>query len=391
VKRREARLVAGHRVELLIRGEQFFPALEQAIAGARYEVALETYIFRADATGLRIAQALAAAARRGVTVRVVVDGFGSRELPPALPDMLREAGVRWREYRPEFGRFNPSRFNLSRFNPSPLRLRRLHRKLALIDGHTLFVGGINIESDGAPPRHDYALRVHGPLAARARLAMESLWQRTAWMDDAEPWHAPPQVGEPMPGAARAALVLRDNLRHRRDIERAYLRAILGAREEILIACAYFLPGRGLRRALLLAARRGVRVTLLLQAVTDHPLVRHASRAWYGRLLARGVEIYEYTHAEMHAKVAVVDSAWATVGSSNLDPFSLLVAREANVVLRDAALARALRDNLREEIGRHARRCEARDWAARPWHVRLADRLALGLVRVMMSLTGFGRY
>lgn len=384
MKRGEARFVAGHHIERLTGGGEFFPALEQSIARARVEISLETYIFRDDAVGWRIAHALADAARRGVTVRVLVDGFGSRELSPALPDLLRAAGALWRVYRPERGWLRAS----------PLRLRRLHRKLAIIDGHEAFVGGINVEADTDPPRLDYALRLQGPLVARLRLSMERLWRRTAWAEPHEPWAA--SLPEAKAGDVAIALLLRDNLRHRRDIERAYLRAILDAREEVLIACAYFLPGRGLRRALRMAARRGVRVTLLLQGMTDHPLVRRASRAGYGRLLADGVVIHEYTRAELHAKAAVVDGAlkghaWATVGSSNLDPFSLLVAREANVALRDAAFARNLREHLRGEIDTHARRIDARAWAEQPWWTRWMESAAQGWVRVLMTLTGLGRY
>jgi cardiolipin synthase len=174
---------------------------------------------------------------------------------------------------------------------------------------------------------------------------------------------------------RGALLLRDNLAHRHDIEYAYLDAIRGARREILIANAYFLPGRRFRKALLLAAQRGVKVSLLLQGRSDHVLFHYATQALYDRMLAAGVRVYEYDQAELHAKVAVVDDDWATVGSSNIDPFSLLLAREANLVVRDAGFAAELRASLTAALDGAAREVRVEDQRRRPWHARLASVLA----------------
>ena len=149
-------------------------------------------------------------------------------------------------------------------------------------------------------------------------------------------------------------MIRDNLRYRRDIERAYLAAIRTAKREILIANAYFFPGVRFRRALIAAAQRGVRVTLLLQARVEYLLLHYASRALYGQLLAAGIEIQEYHRSFLHAKVAVVDDHWATVGSSNIDPYSLLMAREANVFVRDPHFADQLRVELAADDRRPAR-------------------------------------
>ena len=158
-----------------------------------------------------------------------------------------------------------------------------------------------------------------------------------------------RVGSPRAGTQTAKFVIRDNLRHRRDIERAYLAAIRTAKHEILIANAYFFPGVRFRRALIAAAARGVTVTLLLQARVEYRLLHYASRALYGQLLAAASMIAEYHRSFLHAKVAVIDDRWATVGSSNIDPYSLLMAREANVFVRDPHFADQLRIELLQMI------------------------------------------
>jgi len=190
------------------------------------------------------------------------------------------------------------------------------------------------------------------------------------------------------GRMRAALMLRDNLRHRRTIERAYLRAIGRARNEVLIACAYFFPGRRFRRALKSAVRRGVRVRLLLQGRVEYRLQHYASQALYEPWLRAGIEIIEYRRSFLHAKVAVIDD-WATIGSSNIDPFSLLLAREANVAVQDARFATLLRERLDRAIDEGGVRVVLHSHAKRPWPLRMMNAVALGLVRIGIALTGRG--
>ncbi len=373
----------GNHLQLLKSGGEYFPALIAAIEQARHEVHLETYIFADDATGRRVAATLVQAAQRGVAVRVLVDGFGARDFEAGMGAGLAAAGAEVLTYRPEAGRFAMRRH----------RLRRMHRKLAVIDGSIGFVGGINVVDDfdaGTAPRFDYAVRVEGPLVARLHLAVRHVWRMVRW---ARLGHRPPPPAplprHPVPaGTMRGALVLRDNLAHRHDIEYAYLDAIRGARREILIANAYFLPGRRFRKALLLAAQRGVSVRLLLQGRSDHVLFHYATQALYDRLLAAGVRIYEYDKAELHAKVAVVDDDWATVGSSNIDPFSLLLAREANLVVRDVGFVGELRSSLAAALAGTAREIRAEDQAHRPWRARLASLLAYSLVRFMLGVTRY---
>ena len=381
------RYVEGNRVTLLRNGEQYFPALVAAIDGAREQVFLETYIFADDETGSLVADALARAAARGVAVRLLIDGFGAREFAPRFRDMLREAGARVLVFRPEV-----SPWTLRRN-----RLRRMHRKLACVDGRLAFVGGINVIDDyDAPgdttPRHDYAVRIEGPLTAEVRAEAAKLWSRVALtagrMQPLPPARAPLA---PFADGQRAALVIRDSLRHRRDIEDAYLELIDAAREEILIASAYFFPGRRFRHALVGAAQRGVRVVLLLQGLVEYVVPHYASRALFGSLLAAGIHIEEYRHSFLHAKVAVFDCCRASVGSSNIDPFSLLMAREANVFVDDARFAAELRASLEDAIRAGARSLPPQKWKHRPLWRRAWNWIAYGIARLLIGFASYERY
>ena len=379
--------VSGNRVRLLQSGAEFFPALIAAIDAARDEIHLETYIFNADPTAEAVRDALIRAARRGVRVRLLVDGVGSRELPAAWREALESGGVGVLVYRPL----------VRRWRSNPHSLRRLHRKLAVIDARVAFLGGMNLIDDYEPvrlaaPRLDFSVEVRGPLLVPIHRSVRHLWRLVA-LTQLQPKAEKPALIEPAwptDGHVRAAFVVRDNFAHRRDIERVYLAALALARDEIVIASAYFLPGHRFRKLLRKAAARGVRVHLLVQGHTDHPFFQTAARALYRDLLAAGVKIYEYRMSELHAKVAVVDGRWATVGSSNIDPFSLLLAREANLVVDDAGFARDLRQRLRQAIDPSVA-LDPADWQRRPWPRRMMSWLAYGGVRLMVGLAGAGRW
>lgn len=377
--------VDGNAVTLLETGADYFPALEAAIDSARMEVYLETYIFENDATGQRIARALVRAAQRGVPVRVLVDGFGARGFADQVMPTLEQGGVSVLIYRREIRALSMRRH----------RLRRLHRKLAVIDAAVAFVGGINIIDDldpGGPvfPRHDYAVRVEGPLLRPIVTSVYRMWWLVSWASLKKRAKRPvvPRLPAGPAGPVRAAFVVRDNLRHRRDIEDAYLHAIQGAQREVIIACAYFFPGRRFRQALTVASARGVKVVLLLQGLSDHPTLAYATRALYPYLLGRGIRLYEYHRSYLHAKVAVVDRRWATVGSSNIDPFSLLMAREANVVVDDEGFALELHGSLMRAIYDGASELRHEDWQRLPAIRRFASWLAYQFVRLAIGVAGY---
>ncbi len=344
-------------ITLLENGEAYYPRVFDAIAAAEHEVLLETFILFDDAVGRGLQQALLRAAGRGATVHVMVDGWGSPDLPPSFTGPLVEAGVRLRSYEPAQRLFG-SRVNM---------LRRMHRKLVVVDGRVAFVGGINYAIDqlaesGPLGKQDYAVEVQGPLVGQiqafCRASVDTPQpSRFLWL---KRWRAGRNnAASPRndTAGALAAFVTRDNDRNRTDIERHYRAAIRGARQRVLIANAYFFPGYRLLRDLRRAARRGVQVDLILQGQPDLPWVRSASELLYGYLLRAGVRVHEYGERPLHAKVAVIDDHWATVGSSNLDPTSLGLNLEANVVVRDAIFAGQLRERLEHLMQRHCERVQ----------------------------------
>jgi cardiolipin synthase len=381
------RFMAGNRIALLRSGGEFFPAIVGAIDRAEREVWLETYIFADDDAGRIVAAALCRAAQRGAKVRVLVDGWGARHyLTRALEAELVRAGVALLKYRPEVA---PWQFRSH-------RLRRLHRKLCAVDGRIAFVGGINVIDDvntpgHRPPRVDFAVSVEGPLLGSIVRTMQRVWaiNELVQFQSSDVPLFPSVPRSPRIGGKTAKFVIRDNLGHRRDIESAYLAAIRTAKQEILIANAYFFPGIRIRRALIAAAERGVRVTLLLQARVEYALLHYASRALYGQLLAAGIGIQEYHLSFLHAKVAVVDSNWSTVGSSNIDPYSLLMAREANIVVRDPDFSSQLQSELGRMIEHGARPLGPQHWADRPRVYKALVWIAYGIVRFAMGLMGYG--
>lgn len=377
--------LSGNRIILLQNGAEYFPALIAAIDSAQTEVHLESYIYADDVTGRSVADALSRAAQRGVLVHVMVDGFGSPGFLASLGFDLIAAGVHVMIYRPEVARLRLRRH----------RLRRLHRKLAVIDGRLAFVGGINIiDDDPSPhlpaPRLDYAVAIEGPMLGPVHRAAHHLWRLVRWANFRRriPVRLPTPPHTPPAGTIRAAFVVRDNLRHRRDIEEAYLDAIENARDEIVLANAYFLPGRRFRHALLDAAARGVRVVVLLQGRIDHIVMNYATQALYGNLVDGGIVIHEYRRSHLHAKVAVIDGQWSTVGSSNIDPFSLLMAREANLIVHDAGFAADLRGSLERAIAADSVEIRADDLRKRSLLTRAASWTAYALVRVAIGLAGY---
>ncbi len=406
----------GHQVQLLQGTVELFPAMVAAMDAAQHDIRMETYIFDFTSTGADVGTALARAALRGVRVRLVVDGAGTPGIPADWRERFDAAGVQWHIFNPmgRFGMLVPSHW------------RRLHRKLCVVDADTpramAFCGGINILDDYFDPNHgvlkaprfDFSVRVTGPLVATVVDAMDRLWQRVqtvrslrqrelgaainTWVSSrAVLFGSSPSIQNATYSVAapaiiyRAGLLLRDNFRNRKRIERAYLKAIGDAHHEIIIANAYFLPGGKLRHALLNAAKRGVRVKLLLQGRYEYFMQYHAARPVYSALLAAGVEIHEYASSFLHAKVAVVDAsepqAWATVGSSNLDPLSLLLAREANIVVRGSEFAQTLRAKLEHAMAQDGKLIDPADYANRPLAQRARDQIAYALMRVALWSTG----
>ena len=403
----------GNDVRLLRGGNQLFPAQARAIAAATHEVWLATYIFHHDAAGAALAAQLRAAAQRGVRVRVVVDGFGSK------------ASLRWLH-----AQFDGSGVALAVFRPidrwwswfQPGQLRRLHQKLCVVDCDHAFVGGVNIIDDHTDlnqghtelPRLDFAVALRGPLVWQVAQAASAVWTR-AWLgrDFGEellalvrsseprarlrnllrrlrmprPVHAKNQPKPCLPPVC-AAFVLRDNLRQRRTIERAYIDAFRAARQRVDLVTPYFYPGHAFRRALRDAARRGVQVRLLLQGKVDYRIAGMAAHSLYAEMLGHDVQVFEYQPAYLHAKICVVDEIWATVGSSNIDPLSLLLNLEANVVVHDADFAREVAAEFEQAVAA-SRRVEMQQLGGRSVRAVLRRAWVAWVAYVYLRVAGAG--
>ncbi|MEY4764360.1 MAG: hypothetical protein RI907_1033 [Pseudomonadota bacterium] len=407
----------GNTVELLRGGEALFPALVQAIDGARHTVWMAWYMVSDRGQASRVLQAVRQAAMRGVRVHLVVDGVGTLDSADALQAELRRAGVHVAVYRPFhklWGLFDTSQW------------RRMHMKLCVVDEVVGFVGGINLIDDrfdldhgwSDTPRLDYAVGVRGPAVTPMLHTIRAMWTRAQfgrdWRDDVSAWlqdkHkvvrlkrlvqqarlrlTPGEMGKVARGAAerepmRAAFVMRDNLRQRRTIEQSALQAIAQARHRIDIVTPYFFPRRAVRLALRNAAARGVKVRLLLQGKVDHALAGIVAKVLYWELQYHGVRIYEYEPAFLHAKVLCVDDEWATVGSSNLDPLSLVLNLEANLIVRDRGFVRTLSSALSQDFAASREVPRLQRAAASAWNKGLGRRVVAAFAKVYLWLAGAG--
>ena len=383
---RSVTYVANNDITLLETGQQLFPAMIAAIDAARHDILFETYIFAEDEVARGIEAALIRAAERGLKVRVLVDWFGTGHRACCRrAEAFARAGVHYRVFNPWFKR----------------GIARTHRKITVVDGEIAFVGGININDDMVcdydperalpAPRWDFAVAVRGPLVAQIHFEAQAQWMRAGRLDILsriglyrETRKAPPTEGaRPM----RAAFVVRDNLRNRRTIQRTYLQAIGQAKESVLLANPYFAPGRKFREALAQAARRGVSVTLLI-GTGEFRMQDAVARSYYPKLLADGIQIVEYCKTQLHAKIAVVDDDWATVGSSNCDGLSLFVNQEANIVVKNAVFARAVRAHIERGVA-DGEIVRMEEFEGMGWMRRMRYKLAYLLYRLTMRIFAIG--
>lgn len=379
---------ARNNVELLHNGAEYFPALIAAFDEARFEIYLETYIFTLDKTGEEIKDALVRAAGRGVTVNVITDWLGTGHRQSIMLNrVLRGGRVNHRVFNAWFKR----------------GVTRSHRKLCVVDRQWAFLGGLNINDDMISddgfdeplpaPRWDFGVKIAGPLVLTIHREAEAQWMllgglnlRYRWerfRDRRAHWLA---AGE---GPVFASLVVRDNLRNRRTIQKTYLKALGTARKSALLANPYFAPGRKLRDGLASAAARGVEVTLLI-GVGQFLLQDAVAHSFYPKLLKAGVKVVEYRKTQLHGKVAVVDDEWATVGSSNWDGFSLFVNQEANVVIKDQKFARALRMHIEQAVAEGVT-IRLEDYANIPWYKRAGHGAAYLFYKGVLRIITLGRY
>jgi cardiolipin synthase len=385
---RSVNFIADNEVKLLHCGTDYFPALREAIDAAQYEIYFETYIFAGDDTGQSVLGALVRAAERGVTVRMITDWFGTGHRQVyRMHEQLLAAGVEHRIFNPWFRR----------------GVTRTHRKICVVDREIAFVGGININDDMfcdtkpdvrlAAPRWDFAVAVRGPLVASIQQEAQTQWRRLGRMSIIKRiglFNEMRKVNKiARQSTVQAGFVVRDNLRNRATIQRAYLQALGRARKSVLIANPYFAPGRKFRHALARAAQRGVEVVLLI-GVGEIWLQDAVAHSFYPKLLAAGVKVVEYRKTQLHAKVAVIDDDWATVGSSNVDGLSLFLNQEANVVIKDAEFARSLREHIERGIADGVV-IHAEDFAHVGRVRRIGYEVAFVFYKLLMRIFAVGKY
>lgn len=359
-------LVGGNRVEPLVDGEEAYPQMLAAIAGAERTVSLSTYIFDRDATGRAFLDALATAVQRGVEVRVLIDSFGARYSLPPIVHTLRQRGVTTARFMKSLAPGGLPRLNL-----------RSHRKILVADGRVGFVGGMNIrhghlvERSGDDAVRDLHFRMEGPIVAHLQAVFAGDWDFT--VDEelrGEAWFPEPEPAGPV--LARAIPDGPDE-----DMDKArwtILGALAAARDSVRIATPYFLPDQDLVSALSTAALRGVEVEILLPETSNLPYVQWASQGQLGQVLRHGCRVWYSKGPFDHSKMMLVDGGWALVGSANWDPRSLRLNFELNVELYDEALCERL-NRLFEAKRAGARELVAEEWARRPLALRLRDGVA----------------
>lgn len=353
----------GNRLDILHDGREAYPAMLSAVAQARSTVHLETYILRADATGWAFAKALADKARSAVQVRLIFDSIGSWGLPPKYVQFLRNHGVSVLEYHP-----------IAPWRRRWAWSRRDHRKILVVDGSVGFTGGLNIADDYADPAQggggwrDIHVRIEGPAASE----LDRLF-RANWFRESGRWFAL-QEGPAWNGGSSAVRVAANlEFLHRHRIRKAYLHALRRARRKVVIANAYFVPDRGIRRALYAAAARGAEVKVLVQGVSDVPAVTYAGRRLFEEHLRRGVRLFEWRGPVLHAKAVAVDGSWSAVGSYNMDHRSWLHNLEVNLHALDRTFGEELEASLERDIA-SSRELRLDEWMLRPLSDRALERV-----------------
>jgi cardiolipin synthase len=353
----------GNQFHLLEANEQYFERMIQAIDDAQSYILLEMYLVQSGIVAGRFIDAFVRAAQRGVSVRLVLDGFGSLGLLQTDRRRLIDAGVEARVY------------NVVHLRKRLRNFLRDHRKLMLVDGRVAFVGGIGLTDEfgvtGPPgwPWRDLVVEIRGPVVSDWQRAFARTWRRSGG-ELALP--LPPL--DPLPGEGARGRVVLSEAWYRSELANAVAQRITGANKRAWIMSAYFVPSRRFRKALRRAARRGVDVRLVVPGpLTDHPWVRHAARRFYGKLLRNGVRIFEFRSRVLHGKMSICDD-WVSVGSSNLDRWSFKWNLEANQEIDNAAFSDVAAAVFEKDCGQSLE-LDRRRWARRAWADRLQERLA----------------
>lgn len=369
---------SGHQAELLTSGEPFFSAVEKIIDGAKEFIHLHTYLIDEDETGVRIIDALIRAAGRGVRVYLLLDAYGTKYLSGELVNRIESSGILFRFFSPTL---ITRGFQLS---------LRLHTKVVAVDGEVAIVGGMNFANryHGSPEKKawlDYAVLIRGPECAYIINILKKLWNKTfiSRKDrSTETVHNPVSYPENI----RLKILQNNWYRNKTEISRGYRIAVSRARKRMIILASYFLPGRNERRLLRNASHRGVDITIVLAAESDAPMFKRATGFLYDFILRNNIKIYEYLPSNLHAKVAVVDGKWSTIGSYNLNHISDYASVEMNVAILDAGFTLHFEELLREIINKDCRQVTIEEYHRRmTWHSKVLGWLSYQMIRLMMRI------
>jgi len=369
-------LIAGNRVTLLFDGPATMREMMAAARAATSSINLETYIFDQDPIGNEFADVLIEKQRQGVAVNIMVDAVGAIATPAAFFERMRAAGIRVLVFNPVNPANAKGNWDLNNRN---------HRKLMVVDGRIAFTGGINISStyansslfrskqkpdnvDGSKVGwRDTHVKIEGPAVAPLQYSFVNLWVQQEGGELPKADYFPPLT----PAGDKLIRVLAANPEGDSSIYKALVVAITESKKSIHITSAYFVPDQQIVDALCDAARRGVDVRLVLPGVSDHSLIRYAGQGFYDQLLKAGVKIFELQIAVLHAKTAVIDGAWSTIGSANIDRRSFLHNYELNVVVMDPAFGQAMESAFNEDL-RDSKQVTLEQWKHRPWMDRIRE-------------------
>ncbi|GGC34421.1 cardiolipin synthase B [Parapedobacter defluvii] len=373
-----------HKVRLLTGGETFFSLLVQLIGRAQESIHLQVYIYEADETGQLVADALIAAAKRGVNVHVLVDGYGSQRLKKGFTSQFAKHGVHFRVFEPLF---KSKHFYIG---------RRMHQKLLVVDARYAAVTGANIgdrynDKPGRPAWLDFALCVEGDVAQKLCELCWAMWKNFRRVRGVPKQCKPSAITIDFGYEDNCAVRMRRNdwVRRKSDITRTYREIFRDAREQVILLSSYFLPGTTVRRDMSMAVKRGVKIQLIVCSRMDVPLVKDAERSMYEWLLRHGIEIYEYTGDMLHGKLATCDDEWMTIGSFNVNDLSARVSIELNLDVRGKAFVRRTIRELTHLMETQCLRVSANDFAAQNTLLnRLFRGVAFSVLRFIFFLGTF---
>lgn len=366
------RVAGGNSVDLLLNGDQIFPAILTAIRSADQTITYAQYFYEEGAMPRQIAEALADRCRAGIRAHVLLDGFGALQIPVAYLEMMRHAGCEVTIFRPLSPLVMLSPFGFGKEN------NRNHRRILVVDGRVGFTGGVGVSPKwlGDGRTKDYwrqtDVRVEGPAVASLQGAFVENWLEATGSALGGAAYFPQPLRR---GTVTAQVVHSSPAEGRFSMYTMFLLAMSSARDSIYITNPYFLPDDRMARTLTEASRRGVRVVLLLPGPIDNNIVRHASRSKFGELFEAGIEIYEYQAGLLHAKTMVIDGAWATIGSTNLDTRSFALNDEVNLVVYGTDLAVQLEKVFADDLV-YSRKIDPQVWRERGVVDRVLEALSL---------------